>query len=158
MKNSLSLKEIEIAVKDPEYLKHQNHKKLVSIANDIIEGKFGKFEKADDSDNFKFPYYEGLLKGKDMEMIFKHSDVLWFPQFYILSACLEKILPQTEVDAWQETDFDWTNEEYERENFTSVEFKKNFFETEFFLTSKDRNFTTIGQFKNNKIEVKIKEY
>ena len=83
MKNSLSLKEIDIAVKDPEYLKHQNHEKLVSIANDIIEGEFGKFEKADDSDNFKFPYYEGLLKGKDMEIIFKYSDVLWFPQFYI---------------------------------------------------------------------------
>ena len=31
MKNSLSLKEIDVAVKDPEYLKHQNHKKLVSI-------------------------------------------------------------------------------------------------------------------------------
>jgi hypothetical protein len=30
MKNSLSLKEIEIAVKDPQYLKHQNHKKLIA--------------------------------------------------------------------------------------------------------------------------------
>ena len=116
MKNSLSLKELEIAVKDPEYLKHQNHKKLVSIANDIIDGKFGKFEKADDSDNFKFPYYEGLLKGKDMEIKFKHSDVLWFPQFYILNACLDKMLSQEEFDDWQETDFDWRNEEYERTN------------------------------------------
>ena len=156
--SEIILDEIEIAIKDPKYLEHQNHTKLVSVANEIVEGKFGEFIEADDSDNFKFPYYEGLLKGKDMEMIFKHSDVLWFPQFYILSSCLEKILPQKDVDAWQETDFDWTNEEYERENFTSVEFKKNSFETEFFLTSKDRNFTTIGQFKNNKIEVKIKEY
>jgi len=36
MKNSLSLKEIEIAVRDPEYLKHQNHKKLVKIEFKII--------------------------------------------------------------------------------------------------------------------------
>ena len=157
MKNSLTLKEIDVAIKDPKYLKHQNHAKLIPIANEIIVGIFGKFEKADDSDNFKFPYYEGLLKGKDMEMIFKYSDILWFPQFYILSACLDEILPQEEIDDWQDTDFDWTNEEYERTNSISVEFKKDSFETEFFLSSKDRNFTTIGQFKNNKIDVKIKE-
>ena len=57
MKNSLTLKEIDVAIKDPKYLKHQNHAKLIPIANEIIVGKFGKFEKADDSDNFKFPYY-----------------------------------------------------------------------------------------------------
>ena len=155
MKNSLTLKEIDVAIKDPKYLKHQNHTKLISVANEIIEGKIGEFVKADDSDNFKFPYYEGFLQGKDMDMIFKCSDILWFPQFYILNACLDKILSQEEIDDWQETDFDWTNEEYERTNSISVEFKKDSFESKFFLSSKDINFTAIGQFKNNKIDVKI---
>ena len=156
MKNSLSLKEIDVAVKDPEYLKHQNHKKLVSIANDIIEGKFGKFEKADDSDNFKFPYYEGFLEGKDMGIIFKNNEILWFPQFYILNACLDKMLSQEEIDDWQETDFDWTNEEYERTNSVGIDFKENSFESKFFLSSKSKDFTAIGQFKNDKIIVKIR--
>jgi hypothetical protein len=46
--------EIEVAIKDPAYLEHQNHTKLVSVAKEIIEGKFGEFVKADESDNFKF--------------------------------------------------------------------------------------------------------
>ncbi len=33
------------------------------------------------------------------------------PQFYILNAFLDKILSQKEIDEWQETDFDWTNED-----------------------------------------------
>ena len=37
MKNSLTLKEIDVAIKDPKYLKHQNHTKLIPIANEIIE-------------------------------------------------------------------------------------------------------------------------
>ena len=67
----------------------------------------------------------------------------------------ESQLSQEEIDNWQDTDFDWTNEEYERTNSISVEFKKDSFESNFFLSSKDINFTAIGQFKNNKIDVKI---
>ena len=148
--------EIEVAIKDPKYLEHQNHTKLVSVVNEIIEGKFGEFIEADDSDNFKFPYYEGYLEGKDMNLIFKNNEILWFPQFYILNACLEKILSQEEIDNWQETDFDWTNEEYERTNSVGIEFKENSFETKFYLSSKSKDFTAIGQFKNDKIVVEIK--
>jgi len=38
--SEIILEEIEIAIKDPKYLVHQNHTKLVSVANEIIEGKF----------------------------------------------------------------------------------------------------------------------
>ena len=107
--SEIILSEIEVAIKDPKYLEHQNHTKLVSVANEIIKGKFGEFIEADDSDNFKFPYYEGFLEGKDMGIIFKNNEILWFPQFYILNACLDKMLSQEEIDDWQETDFDWTN-------------------------------------------------
>ena len=82
MKNIYSLDEIEVAIKDPKYLEHQNHTKLVSTADEIVKGKFGEFVIADDSDNFRFPYYEGFLQGEDMNIIFKYSDILWFPQFY----------------------------------------------------------------------------
>ena len=151
--SEIILDEIEVAIKDPKYLEHQNHTKLVSVVNEIIEGKFGEFIEADDSDNFKFPYYEGYLKGKDMNLIFKNNEILWFPQFYILNAYLEKILSQEEMDNWQETDFDWTNEEYERTNSVGIEFKENSFETKFYLSSKSKDFKAIGQFKNDKIVV-----
>jgi hypothetical protein len=91
-----------------------------------------------------------------MNIIFKYSDILWFPQFYILNACLDKILSQEELDDWQETDFDWINEEYERTNSVSVEFKENSFESKFFLSSKNTDFNVIGLFKNNKIDLEIK--
>ena len=156
MKNIYSLDEIEVAIKDPKYLEHQNHAKLVSVANEIVEGKFGEFIEADDSDNFKFPYYEGFFEGKDMGIIFKNNEILWFPQFYILNACLDKMLSQEEIDDWQETDFDWTNEEYERTNSVGIDFKENSFESKFFLSSNSKDFTAIGQFKNDKIYVTIK--
>ena len=44
--SEIILEEIEIAIKDPKYLVHQNHTKLVSVANEIIEGKFGEFIEA----------------------------------------------------------------------------------------------------------------
>ena len=154
--SEIILSEIEVAIKDPKYLEHQNHTKLVSVANEIIKGKFGEFIEADDSDNFKFPYYEGFLEGKDMGIIFKKNEILWFPQFYILNACLDKMLSQEEIDDWQETDFDWTNEEYERTNSVGIDFKENSFESKFFLSSKSKDFTAIGQFKNDKIIVKIR--
>jgi len=154
--SEIILSEIEVAIKDPKYLEDQNHTKLVSVANEIIKGKFGEFIEADDSDNFKFPYYEGFLEGKDMGIIFKNNEILWFPQVYILNACLDKMLSQEEIDDWQETDFDWTNEEYERTNSVDVDFKENSFESKFFLSSKSKDFTAIGQFKNDKIIVKIR--
>jgi hypothetical protein len=73
-----------------------------------------------------------------------------------LNACLDKILSQEELDNWQETDFDWINEEYERTNSVSVEFKENSFESKFFLSSKSTDFNVIGLFKNNKIDLEIK--
>jgi hypothetical protein len=91
-----------------------------------------------------------------MGIIFKNNEILWFPQFYILNACLDKILSQEELDNWQETDFDWINEEYERTNSVSVEFKENSFESKFFLSSKSTDFNVIGLFKNNKIDLEIK--
>ena len=154
--SEIILSEIEVAIKDPKYLEHQNHAKLVSVANEIVEGKFGEFIEAYDSDNFKFPYYEGFFEGKDMGIIFKNNEILWFPQFYILNACLDKILSQEEIDDWQETDFDWTNEEYERTNSVGIDFKENSFESKFFLSSNSKDFTAIGQFKNDKIYVIIK--
>ena len=154
--SEIILSEIEVAIKDPKYLEHQNHAKLVSVANEIIESKFGEFIEADDSDNFKFPYYEGFFEGKDMGIIFKNNEILWFPQFYILNACLDKMLSQEEIDDWQETDFDWTNEEYERTNSVGIDFKENSFESKFFLSSNSKDFTAIGQFKNDKIYVIIK--
>jgi hypothetical protein len=154
--SEIILSEIEVAIKDPKYLEHQNHAKLVSVANEIVEGKFGEFIEADDSDNFKFPYYEGFFEGKDMGIIFKNNEILWFPQFYILNACLDKMLSQEEIDDWQETDFDWTNEEYERTNSVGIDFKENSFESKFFLSSNSKDFTAIGQFKNDKIYVIIK--
>ena len=33
MKNSLTLKEIDVAIKDPKYLKNQNHTKLILIVH-----------------------------------------------------------------------------------------------------------------------------
>ena len=153
--SEIILDEIEVAIKDPKYLKHQNLTKSVSVVNEIIEGKFGEFVEADDSDNFKFPYYEGFLEGKDMSIIFKNNEILWFPQFYILNACLDKILSQEEIDSWQETDFDWTNEEYERTNSVGIEFKENSFESKFYISSKSSFFNLIGQFKNNKINLEI---
>ena len=157
MKNIYSLDEIEVAIKDPKYLEHQNHTKLISIADEVVTGKFGEFIEADDSDNFKFPYYEGFLEGKDMNIIFKNNEILWFPQFYILNACLDKILSQEELDDWQENDFDWTNEEYERTNSICIEFKENSFESKFFLSSKSTDFNIIGQFRNNKIDLEIEK-
>ena len=78
MKTKFTLKEIEVAIKDPNYLKYQNaSKKEIAVAEEIIKGKYEKFPKADDSDNFKFPYYEGILKGKDMSMIFNNSKILF---------------------------------------------------------------------------------
>ena len=154
--SEIILSEIEVAIKDPKYLEHQNHAKLVSVANEIVEGKFGEFIEADDSDNFKFPYYEGFFEGKDMGIIFKNNEILWFPQFYILNACLDKMLSQEEIDDWQETDFDWTNEEYERTNSVGIDFKENSFESKFFLSSNSKDFTAICQFKNDKIYVIIK--
>jgi hypothetical protein len=153
--SEIILDEIEIAIKDPKYLEHQNHTKSVSVVNEIIEGKFGEFVEADDSDNFKFPYYEGFLEGKDMSIIFKNNEILWFPQFYILNSCLDKILSQEEIDDWQETDFDWTNEEYERTNSVGIEFKENSFNSKFYLSSKSKDFTVIGHFKNDNIVVEI---
>ena len=50
----------------------------------------------------------------------------------------------------------WKNEEYERTNSVGIDFKENSFESKFFLSSKSKDFTAIGQFKNDKIDVKIK--
>ena len=159
MKTKFTLKEIEVAIKDPNYLKYQNaSKKEIAVAEEIIKGKYEKFLKADDCDNFKFPYYEGILKGKDMSMIFNNSKILWFPQYFLLNACLEKSVSQDKIDKWQESDFDWENAEYERENFTSVEFKKNSFEVDFYFTSEDQNYRIDAQLKSNKIEVAINKF
>ena len=159
MKTKLDLKQAEVAIKDPNYLKHQKaSKKEIAIAQEIIKGKYGKFPKADDSDNFKFPYYEGVLKGKDMLMIFDNSKILWFPQYFLLYACLEKSISQGEIDKWQESDFDWENGEYERENFESVEFKKNSIEVNFYSSTEEQNYKVKGEFKSNKIEVNIKKF
>lgn len=158
MKTKLSLKKLLVAIKDPEYLKYQKKSKsLVQISEQLIKGKKGKFDKADDSDNFKFPYYEGELKGKDMKLFFDNPDILWFPQYYILYGILEKCLNDDQINKWQEEDFDWTNEECERENFSSVDFKKDKFEIMLMLSSIEKNFMVYGIFKSNQIEVKIKE-
>jgi hypothetical protein len=70
---------------------------------------------------------------------------------------LDKILSPEEIDDWQENDFDWTNDEFERTNSISVEFKGDSFKSKFFLSSKSRDFNIIGQFKNNKIDLEIEK-
>ena len=70
---------------------------------------------------------------------------------------MDKILSPEEIDDWQENDFDWTNDEFERTNSISVEFKGDSFKSKFFLSSKSRDFNIIGQFKNNKIDLEIEK-
>ena len=41
--SEIILNEIEVAIKDPKYLEHQNHTKLISTADEIVKGKFGEF-------------------------------------------------------------------------------------------------------------------
>ena len=96
MKTEFDLNEIEVAIRDIEYLKELNAtEEEIEITKQVLKNNYSdssNFVKDDSSDNFKYPFYVGFLEKENIKILFENPIMLWFPAFYLVGECLNKSL------------------------------------------------------------------
>ena len=131
MKTEFDLNEIEVAIRDIEYLKELNAtEEEIEITKQVLKNNYSdssNFVKDDSSDNFKYPFYVGLLEKENIKILFENPIMLWFPAFYLVGECLNKSLDIDDYNEWEDNDMDWENTETERINSMVVSFTKSEF-------------------------------
>ena len=161
MKTKFDINEIEIAIRDIEYLKELNAtKEEIEITKKVLENNYTdslNFIKDDSSDNFKYPFYVGFLEKENIKLIFENPVMLWFPAFYLVGECLNKSLDIDDYNEWEDNDMDWENTETERINSMEVFFKKNEFQiSNIKLSHLNKELIINGKFNIDKIDINIR--
>ena len=155
MKTEFDLNEIEVAIRDIEYLKELNAtEEEIEITKQVLKNNYSdssNFIKDDSSDNFKYPFYVGFLEKENINPI-----MLWFPAFYLVGECLNKSLDIDDYNVWEDNDMDWENTETERINSMVVSFTKSEFKiSNVKLSHINKELIINGKFNKDKIEIDI---
>ena len=161
MKTDFDLNEIEVAIRDIEYLKELNAtEEEIEIAKQVLKNNYSdssNFVKDDSSENFKYPFYVGFLEKENMKILFENPIMLWFPAFYLVGECLNKSLDIDDYNEWEDNDMDWENTETERINSMEVFFKKNEFQiSNVKLSHLNKELIINGKFNIDKIDINIR--
>ena len=161
MKTEFDLNEIEVAIRDIEYLKELNATEdEIEITKQVLKNNYSdssNFVKDDSSDNFKYPFYVGFLEKENIKLLFENPIMLWFPAFYLVGECLNKSLDIDDYNEWEDNDMDWENTETERINLMEVFFKKNEFQvSNVKLSHLNKELIINGKFNIDKIEINIR--
>ena len=160
MKTKFDINEIEIAIRDIEYLKELNAtKEEIEITKKVLENNYTdslNFIKDDSSDNFKYPFYVGFLEKENIKLIFENPVMLWFPAFYLVGECLNKSLDIDDYNEWEDNDLDWENTKTERINSMQVNFYLDEFQiSNIKLSNLNKEIIVSGKFNKDKINVII---
>ena len=161
MKNNFDINEIEVAIRDIEYLKELNAtEEEIEITKQVLKNNYSdssNFVKDDSSDNFKYPFYVGFLEKENIKILFENPIMLWFPAFYLVGECLNKSLDIDDYNEWEDNDMDWENTETERINSIVVTFTKSEFKiSNVKLSHINKELIINGKFNKDKIEIDIK--
>ena len=161
MKTEFDLNEIEVAIRDIEYLKELNAtEEEIEITKQVLKNNYSdssNFVKDDSSDNFKYPFYVGFLEKENIKILFENPIMLWFPAFYLVGECLNKSLDIDDYNEWEDNDMDWENTEKERINSMVVSFTKSEFKiSNVKLSHINKEIIINGKFNKDKIEIDIK--
>ena len=161
MKTEFDLNEIEVAIRDIEYLKELNAtEEEIEITKQVLKNNYSdssNFVKDDSSDNFKYPFYVGFLEKENIKILFENPIMLWFPAFYLVGECLNKSLDIDDYNEWEDNDMDWENTETERINSMEVFFKKNEFQiSNVKLSHLNKELIINGKFNIDKIDINIR--
>ncbi len=161
MKTEFDLNEIEVAIRDIEYLKELNAtEEEIEITKQVLKNNYSdssNFVKDDSSDNFKYPFYVGFLEKENIKILFENPIMLWFPAFYLVGECLNKSLDIDDYNEWEDNDMDWENTETERINSMVVSFTKSEFKiSNVKLSHINKELIINGKFNKDKIEIDIK--
>jgi len=160
MKKTFDINEIEVAIRDIEYLKELNAtEQEIEITKNVLENNYSNssnFIKDDSSDNFKYPFYLGFLEKENIKFIFENPIMLWFPAFYLVGECLNNSLEEDDYNEWEDNDLDWENTETERINSMIINFTKDEFKiSNVKLSHLNKEILITGKFNTNKIDVTI---
>ena len=160
MKTNFDLNEIEVAIRDIEYLKELNAtEEEIEIAKQVLKNNysdFSNFVKDDSSENFKYPFYVGFLEKENMKILFENPIMLWFPAFYLVGECLNKSLDIDDYNEWEDNDLDWENTKTERINSMQVNFYLDEFQiSNIKLSNLNKEIIVSGKFNKDKINVII---
>lgn len=160
MKTDFDLKEIEVAIRDIEYLKELNAtEEEIEITKQVLKNNYSdssNFVKDDSSENFKYPFYVGFLEKENMKILFENPIMLWFPAFYLVGECLNKSLDIDDYNEWEDNDLDWENTKTERINSMQVNFYLDEFQiSNIKLSNLNKEIIVSGKFNKDKINVII---
>ncbi len=160
MKTNFDLNEIEVAIRDIEYLKELNAaEEEIEIAKQVLKNNYSdssNFVKDDSSENFKYPFYVGFLEKENMKILFENPIMLWFPAFYLVGECLNKSLDIDDYNEWEDNDLDWENTKTERINSMQVNFYLDEFQiSNIKLSNLNKEIIVSGKFNKDKINVII---
>ena len=160
MKTDFDLNEIEVAIRDREYLKELNAtEEEIEITKQVLKNNYSdnsNFVKDDSSESFKYPFYVGFLEKENMKILFENPIMLWFPAFYLVGECLNKSLDIDDYNEWEDNDLDWENTKTERINSMQVNFYLDEFQiSNIKLSNLNKEIIVSGKFNKDKINVII---